>query len=919
MKEAIQRARDVRIMVGLILTAWILSFMMLINWMNESRSQNQEEIKTRVSRLLALEELTEEGQVSFQREIHEWKNILLRQYDPTLRQKCLTDFTQAQQTTQELLDAAQILAQEEQIPEVAEFLQISISHRALYLSYRTALSHLNAHDPLSFRSVDKQVRGLDRPLANSLQKLAGQISEYASHQVDELDRSGNGENHWWHIWGKYFVSLELLIILAFMRLIQLAQSTELKGRRAAVIVDSIDDAIIVTDSECRIRFVNRAAEVLLECSQEKLKKISFQKQFQMTDEHLAPVPDLLLQVIQNRQRASSGAVHLLHTPAGAIIPVESRAAPILTENNQLDGVVTLLHDMTMHQKLTRQIQTQSFRFQLVFEQTGIGIAFCEPHSTKILEANQRMAHILGAQTPELILGRRFTEFYADVLHANTPSGHNAILKGLEHMILEARGSDVQLRDLTGQQLRWYHQTVAFLHDSEHHVPSQLVFVFWDIDDRVQLQTRLEIQGSRDQLTGLGNRFLFQCAIENALTRRMPSGQINSFCILLIDLDNFKAINDVRGHSVGDSLLKEVALRLTQTVRDYDTVARLGGDEFVILLHHSQENSATAVADKICHAIAQEFLLEGLRLHTSCSIGISTFPDHGLEYDVLLRRADMAMYQAKSLGKNHFSLFSDALEREGMEYWQLETELREALERKEFELYFQPKINLATGAVCGAEALIRWNHPVRGLLTPDMFITYAERSDLIIGIGNWVIHEVCRLLHQWDLMGVPPMEISFNASPRQLLESDSLIAQIEESLASFSILPQRLTMEITETALMQEKTWKTAHEVVKCGISISLDDFGTGYSSLSLLQKLPFSSLKIDRSFVRDFIDNLTDGTLVRAIIGLTRDLGMEVVAEGVETQIQATTLARYGCQIGQGYFFSRPIQTTQFLEYLKTA
>ena len=918
MKEAFQRARDVRVMVGLILIAWILSFMMLINWRSESRSQNREEIKTRVSRILALEELTEEGQVSFQREIHEWKNVLLRQYDPMLRQKHLTAFIQAQETTQELLDAAQILARQEQMPELAEFLQISISHRALYLSYQSALTRLDAHDPLSFRPVDQQVRGLDRPMDDSLRKLAGQIAEYASRQVDELDRLGNGENRWWHLWGKYFVALEILIILAFMRLVHLAQSTELKGRRAAVIMDSIDDAIIVTDPECRIRFVNQAAEALLEHSQEKLKKNFFQQQVQLTDEHLAPVPDLLLQVIQNRQRASSGAVHLLHTPAGKLVPVESRAAPILTEDNQLDGVVTLLHDMTMYQELTRQIQTQSFRFQLVFEQTGIGIAFCEPHSTRILETNQRMAHILGAQTPAQIVGHHFTEFYADVLHANTPSGHNAFLKGLEHMVLEARGSDVQLLDLTGQQRRWYHQTVAYLHDPERHIPSQLVFVFWDVDDRVQLQTRLEIQGSRDQLTGLGNRFLFQCAIESALNRGTSSEQENSFCILLIDLDNFKTINDARGHSVGDSLLKEVALRLTQTVRDYDTVARLGGDEFVILLSHGQENSAIAVADKLCHAIAQEFLVEGQRLHTSCSIGISTFPEHGREYDVLLRRADMAMYHAKSLGKNHFALFSDALEREGMEHWQLDTELREALKRHEFELYFQPKISLDTGAICGAEALIRWNHPVRGLLAPDMFIPHAERSDLIIGIGNWVIQEVCRLLHQWDLMDIPPLEISFNASPRQLLEPLSLIAQIKENLARFSVLPQRLTMEITETALMQEKTWETAREVVKLGISISLDDFGTGYSSLSLLQKLPFSSLKIDRSFVRDFIDNLTDDTLVRAIIGLTHDLGMEVVAEGVETQNQATTLSRYGCRIGQGYFFSPPLQETQFLDYLNS-
>ncbi|WP_297451564.1 EAL domain-containing protein [Ferrovum sp.] len=918
MKEAVQRARDVRIMVSLIITAWILSFMMLTSWWNESRSQDQDETKVRVSRILALEELTEESQVSFQREIHEWKNVLLRQHDPALRQKYLTDFIQIQETTQELLDAAQILAREEQMPELAEFLQISIFHHALYLSYQTALTHLDAHDPLSYRSVDRQVRGLDRPMENSLQKLAGQIAEYASRQIDELDRLRNGENRWWQVWGKYFVGLEVLIILAFMRLIQLAQSTELKGRRAAVIMDSIDDAIIVTDPECRIRFVNRAAEALLEQPQEKLKRQFFQQQVQMTDEHLAPVPDLLLQVIQNRQSASSSTLHLLHTPAGTLIPVESRAAPILTENDQLDGVVTLLHDMTMHQELTRQLQTQSFRFQLVFEQTGIGIAFCEPHSTRILETNQRMAHILGAQTSEQIIGRHLSEFYVDVLNANTPSGHNAFLKGLEHMVLEARGSDIQLLDLTGQQLRWYHQTVAYLHDPDRHIPSQLVFVFWDIDDRIQLQTRLEIQGSRDQLTGLGNRFLFQCAIENALTRGMTSGQDASFCILLIDLDNFKTINDARGHSVGDSLLKEVALRLTQTVRDYDTVARLGGDEFVILLRHGQENTALAVADKLCHTIAQEFLLEGQRIHTSCSIGISTFPDHGLEYDVLLRRADMAMYQAKSLGKNHFALFSEALEREGMEYWQLETELREALERHEFELYFQPKINLDTGTLCGAEALIRWNHPVRGLVSPDMFIPHAERSDLIIRIGNWVIHEVCRLLNQWDLMNIPPVALSFNASPRQLLEPASLIAQIEESLAHFSILPQRLTMEITETALMQERTWETALEVVKRGISISLDDFGTGYSSLSLLQKLPFSSLKIDRSFVRDFIDNPTDDTLVRAVIGLTHDLGMEVVAEGVETQIQATTLARYGCQTGQGYFFSPPIQTTRFLDYLNS-
>jgi len=431
----------------------------------------------------------------------------------------------------------------------------------------------------------------------------------------------------------------------------------------------------------------------------------------------------------------------------------------------------------------------------------------------------------------------------------------------------------------------------------------------------QATEKMSYMAEHDFLTGLPNRALLTDRLSQSIAFALRHGK--KVALMYLDLDHFKHINDSLGHEVGDQLLQSVAKRLQACVRLYDTVSRQGGDEFVVLLPEVDERQdATLIAQKLIEAMAQPHVVRGHSLHVSISIGISLYPDDGKDVETLVRNADTAMYQAKKNGRNKYQAFTPDMNVRAVARQAVEQALYHALEHREFVLYYQPKVNLDTGAITGAEALIRLQLADRRLLPPAKFVGIAEECGLIIPIGRWVMHEACRQTQTWLQAGLDIGQIAVNVSAREF-HSNEYIAGVRAILADTGLDPRHLELEVTEGVLMQdtEQTTSILRELKELGVQIALDDFGTGYSSLSYLRRFPINTLKIDQSFVQD-IDGDTGEALVSAVIGIGASLKQRVVAEGIETQQQIDFLQSRHCDEGQGYFFGRPVAAEEFAAML---
>ncbi|NNE20947.1 MAG: EAL domain-containing protein [Myxococcales bacterium] len=410
----------------------------------------------------------------------------------------------------------------------------------------------------------------------------------------------------------------------------------------------------------------------------------------------------------------------------------------------------------------------------------------------------------------------------------------------------------------------------------------------------------------DQLTGLPNRTLLRERVNHALARAMRSG--SGVATLILDMDRFKEINDMLGHEVGDKLLVKAAKRIRASVRDQDTVARLGGDEFAVVLEGVGEpKEVLPVIERIVDSLREVTTVDGHEVNTSTSIGIAMYPENGSNLSELLRAADLAMYQAKSSGRSCYQFFADAMQEEAKSRRALEWALRHAVEANEFQLVYQPQVCLRTGGVIGVEALIRWMHPTRGLLTPYHFIGALEEFGLINEVGEWVLQTACEQMRRWQALELQPMRISVNVSAQQF-EDPLLIDKVRSALANTDLSPEFLELELTESCLMSDAAQAGAllREIRDVGVRIAIDDFGTGYSSLTYLNEFPLNALKIDKSFVQSVESNDRGGPISNMIIGLGQNLGLEVIAEGVETPGQLAYMEEHGCDIAQGYLYARP-------------
>lgn len=439
-----------------------------------------------------------------------------------------------------------------------------------------------------------------------------------------------------------------------------------------------------------------------------------------------------------------------------------------------------------------------------------------------------------------------------------------------------------------------------------------------VAERIEHARKVEYMAFHDALTDLPNRAFFSRLLTQSIQQARRYER--RLAVLFLDLDRFKVINDSLGHDAGDELLQEIARRLSCTVRDSDVVARLGGDEFVVLLPELDEpGQAAPVADKILDAVGESFTIAGHEFRITVSIGVAVYPEDGEDEQTLMKNADTAMYYAKQQGKNNFQFFTQDLSTDSLERLALESNMRTALLKGQFRLYYQAKKDMSTGKVEGMEALLRWEHPDLGLVMPMQFISLAEENGMIVPIGRWVLGEACRQNVEWQKAGLPVLSMAVNLSARQFVD-DKLIEDVRNALQESGMAPELLELEITESMVMHDmnKTREILDELKSMGIRIAIDDFGTGYSSLSTLKAFPLDTIKIDKSFISDLSADKADNRLTDAVIAVGKSLSLSVIAEGVETQAQADYLQAHSCKHFQGFYINHPMPADEFAQVLKS-
>ncbi|HTE54222.1 MAG TPA: EAL domain-containing protein [Kofleriaceae bacterium] len=513
-------------------------------------------------------------------------------------------------------------------------------------------------------------------------------------------------------------------------------------------------------------------------------------------------------------------------------------------------------------------------------------------------AGQPIAEVLK------IMDATTRDVIVDPMDMHVPQGHS-LHQGSNRILVRRDGIECPIDG-----------SVAAIHDREGQTTGAVI-VFRDVSVVRAIALQIAHSAQHDSLTGLPNRALLSDRLSQAIA--LATRHRKKVVVLFLDLDGFKEINDSLGHSVGDKLLQSTAGRLLDCVRGSDTVSRQGGDEFVVLLTEVERaEDATITARRLLRSVAKAHCIDEHNLHITTSIGVSVYPDDGVDAATLIKHADTAMYQAKKNGRRSYQFFRPSMNARAEERHSLEESLRHALERHEFTLHYQPKVNLTTGDITGAEALIRWTHPVRGAVSPAQFIPVAEDSGLILPIGNWVLREACRQAREWMDAGLSLASVAVNISAVEF-RNDHFLAGVFAALEETGLNPCCLELELTESVLMKhaESTVATLKILRSRGVQLAIDDFGMGYSSLSYLRKFPIGALKIDESFVRQ-ITTAPDEPIARAVIGMGQALHLKVIAEGVETQKELAFLQDLHCDEAQGYHFSRPVSAELFARLLET-
>lgn len=596
----------------------------------------------------------------------------------------------------------------------------------------------------------------------------------------------------------------------------------------------------------------------------------------------------------------------LKTADGSYRWVEIIARPFGRVEEGLDGLTGTLRNITAKRLAEEALRENEERYRRIFKNIQ-DVYFESSMGGIIIEISPSVEHLLGFRRDQLI-GRTLATF----------CDHQELIHEVREQLLQQhklKDYELDLKQHEGGRIAC--SINAGLVVDALGKPLKIVGSIRDISERRLAEHEIRKLAYHDTLTGLPNRSLFHDRLNQALAQAQRHDR--PLAVLFLDLDRFKDVNDTLGHPSGDQLLKTVAQRLSLCVRQSDTVARFGGDEFVVLLTSVRdEGDAALVAEKILMLLSEPVDIDGQEVFTSSSIGVVMCPHDGVDGDVLLKHADMAMYAAKEKGRNNYQFFSEEMNRSAINRHQLEHKLRRAIEEEQFELYYQPQWDMRTRSMIGVEALLRWTHPEDGPISPARFIPVAEETGLIRPLGEWVLRAACAQVCEWQEMGHPPVRVGVNISGRQFRQPD-LVAMIDRILDETGLSPQYLELELTESYLMEDAvaTNRTLEFLKVRGIELAIDDFGTGYSSLSYLKNFPIDRIKIDQSFVRDVTSSRDDAAIVEAIIAMANSLDLDVIAEGVETTEQLKFLQNKGCREMQGYFFARPMPASEMSRYLK--
>ena len=587
---------------------------------------------------------------------------------------------------------------------------------------------------------------------------------------------------------------------------------------------------------------------------------------------------------------------------GQTIWARTHVRGIFDDNGELEYVVGMLEDISSQVKADEEVKELIAHLQVIYDSTPDMLIMLDDKGN-LVYANDRACKMLGYELGALlklpltqIMGQEYTFEQAMEKITQAIGGHNLEFEWVARTC-EGREFDIDVR-------------LAPLIGDNVQTRDKVLCICRDITERKQAEEALReseelirYRANYDELTNLPNRYNFMQQLENALA--LNDRRENMVGLLYLDLDRFKNVNDALGHDIGDELLTKVAQRLKKNLRVTDTVARLGGDEFTILLQDLNDDiRPIIIAENIIAELERPFHIQGHEIYTGTSIGITLAPEDGDDANTLLKHADLAMYKAKEQGRNTFHYFTRELTDKAQHYVEMEKELRRAIHQNEFVLHYQPVIDLKEERIVGVEALVRWNHPERGLVFPDEFIPVAEESHLILELGEWVLRNACSEVALWN---INDLHLAINVSTNQL--RGSFNREVVEGIIDQSgFRPERLNFEITESLLMEEESevTQTLQEFRDLAIHLSVDDFGTGYSSMSYLRTFPVNILKIDRSFVRDMETDPGDAQLVATIIGMAKNLNLRVIAEGVETEHQVRILRRLGCDMVQGYYYGKP-------------
>lgn len=672
-------------------------------------------------------------------------------------------------------------------------------------------------------------------------------------------------------------------------------------RKLSLVVKQTIDSVFITDPDGRIEYVNPAFE--------KLTGYRHQEAIGQTPALLYSDyndPQLYKNVWQILKAGKTFRGTMVARPKNAELFHEEKViTPLTNEQGHITHYVSIGRDITERIKA----EETHARLTAILEATPDPVSIIEPDGS-LWYINNAGRRLLDLPAEENLEGRRLEGTFPASLarqftdHIFPAAQRDGIWSG-EIMLPLANGEVMPIS-----------QVVLGHHDTDGNI-KYLSTIGRDITERKRFEAELQHHATHDRLTGLSNRFYLEERFRDALEHARRCDR--HVGVLFLDLDNFKRVNDSLGHAAGDTLLQRVAQRLTNCLRPTDIIARHGGDEFAIIIGDLERvDDVLTVLGKLQAEFDRPILIENHQIYVTFSIGIALYPQDGREIENLLRHADTAMCKAKVAGTGQYQFYAADMNARGHELLTLEAELRYAVKHHEFVLHYQPQLDLNTGRICGAEALIRWQHPVRGLVSPGDFIPLLENSGLIITVGEWVLREACRMHRRCREAGWDKLRISINVSAVQFNDAE-LVNKIRAALREEAMPPQLLELEITENILMGDpvRSTDTLKELRGLGIRIAIDDFGTGYCSLAYLKQFPLNVLKIDQTFVRDIATDPKDAAIVESGIFLARKLGLEVTAEGVETREQLDLLQKHGCDLAQGYHLSRPLPEAGLLDFLR--